>query len=74
MTSEIIVALVAFAGTLIGTFGGIITSAKLTNYRIKQLEDKVNEHNQFARRMPVVEEKIKVAEQRIEGLERKVEG
>lgn len=74
MTSEIIVALVAFAGTLMGTFGGIITSAKLTNYRIKQLEDKVNEHNQFARRMPVVEEKIKVAEQRIEGLERKVEG
>lgn len=74
MTSEIIVALVAFAGTLIGTFGGIITSAKLTNYRIKQLEDRVNEHNQFARRMPVLEEKQKMDEQRIDALERKVEG
>ena len=73
MASEIIVALVAFAGTLAGTFGGIVTSAKLTNYRIQQLENRVNEHNQFARRMPVVEEKIKVAEHRIEDLERKVE-
>lgn len=73
MASEIIVALVAFAGTLAGTFGGIVTSAKLTNYRIQQLENRVNEHNQFARRMPVVEEKIKVAEHRIEDLERKAE-
>ena len=73
MASEIIVALVAFAGTLAGMFGGIVTSAKLTNYRIQQLENRVNEHNQFARRMPVVEEKIKVAEHRIEDLERKAE-
>lgn len=73
MASEIIVALVAFAGTLAGTFGGIVTSAKLTNYRIQQLENRVNEHNQFARRMPVVEEKIKVAEHRIDDLERKAE-
>lgn len=73
MSSEIIVALVAFAGTLIGTFGGIVTSAKLTNYRIQQLEHRVNEHNQFARRMPVVEEKLKVVDHRLDDLERKVE-
>lgn len=73
MSSEIIVALVAFAGTLIGTFGGIVTSAKLTNYRIQQLEQRVNEHNQFARRMPVVEEKLKVVDHRLDDLERKVE-
>lgn len=70
MSSDIIVALVAFAGTLLGTFGGIVTSAKLTNYRIQQLENRVNEHNQFARRMPVVEEKLKVVDHRLDDLER----
>ncbi|MBC8531762.1 hypothetical protein [Gehongia tenuis] len=69
MNSEIIVALVAFAGTLAGTFGGIITSSKMTNYRLQQLETRVNEHNQYAKRMPVVEEQIKVANHRIEDLE-----
>ena len=67
---DIIVALIAFAGTLLGTFGGILTSAKLTNYRIEQLEKKVEEHNGFARRMPVLEEKLKVDEHRIEDLEK----
>ncbi|MBC8532261.1 hypothetical protein [Gehongia tenuis] len=69
MNSEIIVALVAFAGTLAGTFGGILTSSKMTNYRLQQLEKKVNEHNQYARRMPVVEEQIKVVNHRLEDLE-----
>ena len=70
MTSEMIVAVFSLAGTLIGTFGGIIASAKLTNYRIVQLEKKVDEHNSFARRMPVVEEQIKVCNHRITDLER----
>lgn len=69
MTDTIIVSLIAFAGTLLGTFGGIITSAKLTNYRLEQLEKKVEKHNNFAERIPVLEEKIKVEEHRIEDLE-----
>lgn len=71
MNTEIIVALVAFAGTLIGTFGGIVTGSKLTSYRIEQLEKKVDKHNSFAERMPVIEEQIKVINHRIEDLERK---
>lgn len=71
MKSEIIVAVFSLLGTLAGTFGGIITSAKLTNYRIVQLEKKVDEHNSFARRMPVVEEQIKVCNHRLSDLERK---
>lgn len=67
--SEIIVALIALAGTAFGTFGGILTSSKLTNYRLKQLEEKVAEHNNYAHRMPVVEEKIKVLNHRVEDLE-----
>lgn len=73
MQSEVITAILAFAGTCIGTLGGILASAKLISYRIEQLEKKVDEHNQFARRMPVVEEQIKVANHRIDDLERKVE-
>ena len=41
MTEAIIVALLSLAGTLGGTFGGILVSNKLTNYRLEQLEKKV---------------------------------
>ena len=69
---EIIVALIALIGTLGGSLGGILVSSKMTNYRLQQLENRVAEHNNFARRMPVVEEQIKVAN-RIDDLERKNE-
>nr|DAG42320.1 MAG TPA: PilA, PilC, PilN, PilO, PilM, pilus, ring, membrane channel [Caudoviricetes sp.] len=69
MNTDIITALIALLGTALGTFGGILTSNKLINYRLKQLEDEVRQHNNFARRMPVVEEQIKVINHRIEDLE-----
>ena len=55
-------------GTVIGTFGGILTSSKLTSFRIEQLEKKVDKHNNFASRMPVIEEQIKVINHRIDDL------
>ena len=80
MPENVIVALIAFGGTLVGTFGGIITSSRLTNYRIKQLEKKVDKHNTLVERTfrleetcSVLGEKIKVANHRIEDLERSVE-
>ena len=73
MSSEIIVALISLLGTLGGSLGGILVSSKMTNYRLQQLENKVAEHNNFARRMPVVEERIDVANHRIEDLERKID-
>ena len=69
MNDVVIVGLLSLLGTVIGTFGGIVTSAKLTNYRIQQLEKKVEKHNNFAERIPVLEEKIKVEEHRIADLE-----
>lgn len=57
------------AGTIIGTFGGILTSSKLTSFRLEKLEQKVDKHNAFAERMPVLEEKIKVLNHRIEDIE-----
>lgn len=65
----VIVALISLVGTLIGSLAGILVSAKLTTYRLEQLEKRVAEHNNFARRMPVVEEQIKVINHRIEDLE-----
>lgn len=65
---EIISALSGF----VGAFGGILVSAKLNNYRIEQLEKKVDKHNDVINRTFVLEEKMKVTEHRIEDLEHKV--
>lgn len=72
MNNEIVVALLALVGTLAGTFGGILTSSKLTAYRIQQLEEKVDKHNNFAERIPIIEEKLKVVDHRLSDLERGV--
>lgn len=76
MPTEIVTALIALIGSLGGTFGGIIVSSKLTNYRIEQLEKKVEQHNQVIERVyklekadEVEKEKIKVIDHRIEDLE-----
>ena len=70
MSNDIIISLLALVGTLSGTFGGILTSSKLTAYRIRKLEEKVDMHNNFAQSIPIIEEKIKVINHRIEDLER----
>ena len=76
MPTEIVTALIALIGSLGGTFGGIIVSSKLTNYRIEQLEKKVEQHNQVIERVyklekadEVEKEKIKVIDHRIGDLE-----
>lgn len=70
MNLEIWIAIFSFLGTSIGTVGGIMTSAKLTNYRIRELEKKVDKHNNFAQRVPLLEERVKLQEQRISTIER----
>lgn len=69
MTEQIIVSLVAFLGTALGTLGGIVASSKLTNYRIEQLEKKVDKHNGFAEKMPVLEQRTTSLEKRVKHLE-----
>ena len=77
MPSDIIVALLSMAGTAIGSVAGVMTANKLTNYRIEQLEKKVDKHNTVIERtfkleeaQAVLTEQIKVANHRIEDLER----
>lgn len=76
MPTEIMVALISLAGSGVGAFVGILASAKLTNYRLEQLEKKVNKHNTVIERtfkleegQAVIQEQIKVVNHRIADLE-----
>ena len=76
MSEAVMVALISLAGSAVGSLVGILTSSKLTQYRLKQLEKKVDVHNQvidrvykLEERTELQEEKIKVANHRIEDLE-----
>ena len=65
--TEIVIGFLGFVGAVLGSFSGF----KLTAYRVEQLEKKVDKHNNFAARMPVVEEQIKVINHRIDDLEKR---
>ncbi len=58
MTAEISVALISFLGMVLGSVSGIIISAKLTNFRLAQLEKKVEKHNCLVERMALAERDI----------------
>ena len=68
--TEIIVALVTGAITLAGVLISNGRSQAVTDTKLEELTREVREHNGFARRMPVVEEQIKVINHRIADLER----
>ncbi len=81
MTDTIIVALFGLFGTMTGTFGGIVTSSKLISFRLEKLEKSVetmsNKHDGLNDRVfrleehgAVVDEQIKVANHRIDDLEK----
>ena len=85
MSESIIVALITGAVTLAGTILTVWATSSKTQHKIdvqqarfdeqlKELTREVREHNNFAQRMPVVEEQIKVANHRIEDLEKQAKG
>lgn len=76
MSETVLVAVLSLAGTLCGSLFGILTANKLTNYRIEQLEKKVEKHNSVIERVyelekheAVMDEEIQVANHRISDLE-----
>ena len=76
MSESVLVALLSLLGTLAGAFGGIIVANKLVNYRLQQLEIKVDKHNSVIDRMycaerqlVVLSEQVKMTNHRIEDLE-----
>ena len=70
MSNEVLTSLLALAGTAIGSITGILTSARLTNFRLKQLEEKVKLHNNLVERMTAVEQRSKSNTHRLDNLER----
>ena len=77
MPNEILVAIIGVAGSALGSLIGVISSSKLTAYRIEQLEKKVDKHNTLIERTykleeetAVLSEKITVANHRIDDLEK----
>ncbi|WP_320971347.1 hypothetical protein [Enterocloster bolteae] len=80
MPTEVMVALIGLLGSAAGTFTGIMVSAKLTAYRLSELEKKVEKHNTVIERtykleeaQAVMQEQIKVANHRIGDLEKERE-
>jgi hypothetical protein len=76
MSSDVITALIGLVGSGIGSIIGIICNTRLTTYRIKELEKKVDKHNtvvertyKVEERLSVIDEEIKVANHRINDLE-----
>lgn len=63
--STVIVGVLSLFGTIIGSYSGM----KLMSYRLEQLEKKVEKHNNFAERLPVVENDIKTLYHRVNELE-----
>ena len=69
MSDAVLVAILSLIGTLGGTFGGIITAGKLTNFRIEQLEKKVEKHNGVIERVFKLETLEKELEKEVNRLQ-----
>lgn len=69
MSNEVLVAILALVGTLIGSLGGILAANRLVVYRIEQLEKKVEKHNSVVERMYKLETRVEADEETLERLE-----
>lgn len=67
--TSIVVAVVSALGAGGGSLYGIRKSSSLTDYKIDRLTEEVKKHNDFASRIPVIEERLKVTNHRLNDLE-----
>ena len=70
--TEIIIAALGFAGTLFGSLLGMMTTQKLTQYRLAQLEEQVNRHNNLVERTFVLEGQMAEAQHDIRDIKQKI--
>ena len=73
MNVDFLTGVFSLIASLVGTFAGIITSAKLTNYQINELKKRVDKHNNVIERTYKLEEHCKYVDERIDKLESEVE-
>lgn len=71
MSETIVLSLLSLFGTIVGTFGGIVTASKLTVYRIEQLEKKVEKHNNMVERTFKLEGRMNNAENDIDDIKKR---
>lgn len=69
MEPEVLVSLITLIGSALGTFAGIAVNTKLTNFRIEQLEKKVDKHNNVIERTVKLEERIGAIDYRLKEIE-----
>lgn len=72
MTETIVVAVLSLLGTLAGSWAGVRQSNKLVEFRLLQLEEKVDRHNHLVERMVAVEQSAKSAHRRLDELADKI--
>lgn len=72
VTEAIIVAILGFAGTLLGSLLGVLAAQKLTQYRLSQLEEKVNKHNNIIERTFKLEGRMDEAEHDIRDIKNRI--
>ena len=72
MTEAVIVGVLSLIGTLGGTLGGIIAANKMTNYRIEQLEKKVEKHNSVVERTFILEGQVKELQHEVIDMKKEV--
>lgn len=59
INTEVLIAVLSLLGTCFGSLLGVFASNKLVNYRIEQLEKKVDKHNDILEKIPVLEYGLK---------------
>lgn len=72
MDSTIVIAVISFFGTCVGSVGGILTANKLVEYRLKQLEKKVELHNNAVERLYKAEGHIEELQHDVKDIKTKI--
>lgn len=73
MDSAVLVAVLSLVGTLGGSLFGILAANKLVNYRIQQLESKVEKHNRVIERVYNLEKHEELVDERIKNIDGQIE-
>lgn len=72
MSDTVLVGLLAFLGTVIGSIVSIITANTLTNYKIEELRKTVEKHNSLIDRTYKLEERSTLLEEKVDGLDHRI--
>ena len=70
MNSEVVVALIGLVGSVLVQFGGIMVNSKLTNYRVEQVEKKIDKLTDSAAEIYTLKQEIAILKTRLAQVEK----